>query len=198
MSFVHGKPKMSESLDRPYPRFCPECGKESVVSKRIPYNAKQKHDGKVHQFYVDDLPIEQCENCNEQWFTSTTDDVIQAGLRTHLCTLHPHEIRQRLKELNLSQAEFANRIGVAAETVSRWLNSHAIQNKAMDNLMRLFLGLEIVRSVLSENGPTEGLGVVRTGLHDLSWVQSKDFSVQAKKRRDSFQLRVQVEEAYVR
>jgi DNA-binding transcriptional regulator YiaG len=124
-----------------------------------------KYDGKLREFFVSDLPIEQCEKCGEQWFTSTTDDVLQSGLRTYLCLLHPAEIRQRLSELSLNQIQFANRIGVAEETVSRWLNERSIQNRAMDNLMRLFLGLESVRAVLSEHGPTEGLGVARADHH---------------------------------
>jgi YgiT-type zinc finger domain-containing protein len=190
---------MSNSSAKPYPRFCAECGQERVAPTRIVYSAEMKHDGKVHHFVVDDLPIDQCENCHEQWFTSETDEAIQAGLRTHLCLLGPADIRQRLTELQMSQSAFANRIGVAPETVSRWLNGHAVQNRAMDNLIRLFLGIESVRSVLTEHGPVEGLGVVERPVPStMEWVTSRSFSVQTTKRRQSFQLRIQTDELYVR
>jgi transcriptional regulator with XRE-family HTH domain len=190
---------MSIIPDKPYPRFCAECGNESVMPTRICYNAKMKHDGKSYEFPVDDLPIDKCENCNEQWFTVETDDALQEGLRTFLCLLHPSEIRQRLQDLGLTQSAFAERIGVAAETVSRWLNGHAIQNRAMDNLIRLFFGLTNVRSVLSEKGPIEGLGVIIRPQHEgFSWVKEKEFSERDRRRRDSFQLRIQTTEAYVR
>jgi len=190
---------MNNSSAKPYPRFCAECGQERVTPTQIVYNAEMKHDGKVHHFVVDDLPIDQCENCHEQWFTSETDVAIQAGLRTHLCLLRPVDIRQRLAELEMNQSAFANRIGVAPETVSRWLNGHAVQNRAMDNLIRLFLGLDLVRSVLTEQGPFEGLGVVdRPVPSKMEWVASRSFSMQATKRRDSFKLRIQTDELHVR
>lgn len=190
---------MSNSTAKPYPRFCAECGQERVTRTRIVYNAEMKHDGKLHHFVVDDLPIDRCENCNEQWFTSETDEAIQAGLRTHLCLLRPSDIRQKLSELELSQSAFANRIGVAPETVSRWLNGHAVQNRAMDNLVRLFLGLEAVRTVLTELGPVEGLGVVdRPTRSTLEWVAQRSFSAQTAKRRESFRLRIQTDEHHVR
>ena len=180
-----------------YPFECPECGKVAVFPKRISYPAEIKHDGKLYQFVIDDVPIEQCESCSEQFLSAKADDAIQAGLRTHLCLIQPHEIRQRLKELALTQTEFADRLGIAPETVSRWLNGHSIQNKAMDNLMRLFFGLDSVRDVLTPDGPVEGLGVARVRASDLSWVNSRNFPAAIKKRSSSFRLQKSVEESHV-
>lgn len=149
--------------DKPYPRYCVECGQERVEPTSIPYNAEVKHDGKLHRFPVANLPVDLCRNCGEQWFTADTDAAIQTALRTHLRLLHPDEIRRRLSELKLSQTSFANRMCVAPETVSRWLNGHVVQSRSLDILMRLFFCLDSVRAVLTENGPAEGLGVVDRG-----------------------------------
>ncbi len=190
---------MSSSTIGSYPRYCAECGEECVQPVRIQYNAEVKHDGKLHSFVVDDLPVDECGNCHEQWFTQETEDAIQDGLRTHLCLLRPVDIRQRLNDLSLSQSSFATRIGVAPESISRWLNGHTIQNRAMDNLMRAFFGLESVRESLTENGPIEGLGVVERPVRArMSWVMTRDFSLQVTKRSESFQLRIHSDERNVR
>jgi DNA-binding transcriptional regulator YiaG len=188
---------MANSKDRPYPRHCAECGNESVVSAQIAYNAKVKHDGKLHEFPISNLTIDKCEFCGEEYFTMLTDREISRGLRIHLCFLQPEEIREKIQELGLTQAEFALRLGVAKETVSRWITAHTIQNRAMDNLMRLFFGLAEVRNVLTESGPIEGLGIIsRTtrlavscDSESLSWTSKREFSASTWTRRDSFKLR---------
>ena len=189
---------MSTLPDKPYPRFCAECERECVTPASITYNAEMKHDGRVHQFVVTDLPIDKCEHCGEQWFTSVTDKSLQDALRTHLCLLHPNEVRQKLRDLSLSQTAFANRIGVAPETVSRWMNGRAVQNRAMDNLMRLFLGMNAVRSVLTERGPVEGLGVIERPATKLDWVTEREFPARIQRRRESFHLRILSEHTYAR
>ena len=88
-----------------------------------------------------------------EYFSSETDGQISKELRVHLCFLQPEEIRAKLNALGINQSDFVNRIGVAKESVSRWMTGAVIQNRAMDNLMRLFLGLESVRNVLTANGP---------------------------------------------
>ena len=176
---------MATPKDKPYPRFCAECGNESVVSTQIAYNAEVKHDGKLHEFPISSLTIDKCQSCSEEYFTVDTDREISRGLRIYLCFLQPEEIREKIHQLGLTQAEFANRLGVAKETVSRWITSHTIQNRAMDNLMRLFFGLPEVREVLTESGPIEGLGLIlRT-----SWTSKREFSPNTLIRRNAFKLR---------
>lgn len=44
------------------------------------------------------------------------------------------------------------RLGVAAETVTRWLSGALIQSRAMDDFMRLYFGLPEVRAALEDVG----------------------------------------------
>lgn len=81
-------------------------------------------------------------------FTNATDEQISQALREHLTLLAPQQIRQSLRALSLTQKEMAEWIGVAAESVSRWVSGSNIQSRAMDNLMRLFFAFEKVRSAL--------------------------------------------------
>jgi len=43
---------------------------------------------------------------------------------------------------------FAGRVGVAPETMCRWLSGAMIQSRAMDNLMRVFFALPEARAAL--------------------------------------------------
>ena len=141
---------MATPKDKPYPRFCAECGNETVVSSHIAYNAEVKHDGRLHEFPISNLTIDKCQTCGEEYFTVITDHEISNGLRRYLGFLQPEEICEKIHQLGLTEAEFAIRLGVAKELFSKWITSHTIQNRDMDNLMRVFLGLSGARDLLTE------------------------------------------------
>jgi len=145
---------------KPYPRGCTECGETTVMPTDIAYDAEVKHDGRLHRFRISSLTIDKCGRCGEEYFTNRTDEQIAAALREFLGLLQPQDIRRRLDELGLTQRSFAERLGVAPETVSRWLNGLSIQTRAMDNLMRVFFGFESVRNVLTADGPARTLGLM--------------------------------------
>ncbi len=128
--------------ERRFPQRCPECGKTDVCPDAIPYDARAKHDGSVYTFSIAALKVNKCQSCGEVFFDNTTDEQISQGLREHLGLLSPEEIRQRLGRLGLTQKEFAERISIAPETVSRWLSGTYIQSRAYDKLMRFFFQQE--------------------------------------------------------
>ncbi len=209
--FRHMKP--AQPCDRPFPRPCPECGEEAVNAATIPYDAAVKHDGRLHVFHIDALEVTRCAACGEILFGNATDDQISRALRDHLGLLSPQQIREALRTLGLKQKDLGDRIGVAPETISRWISGTHIQSRAMDNLMRLFFAFEDVRSALS-SGPDKNLGVVQptpvapyegpgTGPRQSKVVLrasrstaqfapvvrfSRDFSDTVRRRRDGFQL----------
>jgi len=137
---------------RPYPRRCAECDEVAVQPRTIAYDAAVKHDGRLHQFHIADLKIDQCTHCGEQYFNSETDEQISAGLRLHVGLLQPQEIRKQLENLDLTQKDFAEHLRVAQESVSRWITGAAIQSRSLDTLMRLYFQFENVREALSTPG----------------------------------------------
>ena len=145
---------------KPYPRGCTECGETAVMPADIAYDAEVKHDGRLHRFRISRLTIDKCQRCGEEFFTNRTDEQIATALRESLGLLQPQDIRRRLGELGLTQRGFAERLGVAPETVSRWLNGLSIQTRALDNLMRVFFGFASVRDVLTPDGPARTLGLL--------------------------------------
>lgn len=134
---------------KPYPRRCAVCGEVSVSKCHIPYNAEVRHDGKLHAFSIASLGIDQCERCGEQFFTTSTDEEINLALRSYLGLLTPSEIRAGLALCDVKQKEFAQHLGIAAETVSRWLTGASIQTRSLDKLMRLYFSMASVRVALS-------------------------------------------------
>jgi len=134
-----------------------------VQPATIAYDAAVKHDGRLHAFHIPRLQINRCAACGEILFSNVTDDQISQALRTHLALLSPDQIHDSLSTLGLRQKDLAERIGVAAETVSRWMSGAQIQSRAMDNLMRLFFAFDAVRAALNSPHPDRNLGV-KTGV----------------------------------
>ena len=134
---------------KPYPRRCAVCGEVAVSKVCIPYDAEVRHDGKLHTFFIAGLEIDQCGRCGEQYFTASTDEEINLALRGHLALLTPAEIRRGIDVCQVTQKAFAEHLGIAAETVSRWLTGTSIQTRSLDRLMRLYFTMADVRVVLS-------------------------------------------------
>jgi putative zinc finger/helix-turn-helix YgiT family protein len=112
------------------------------------YTAKVKHDGVVHELHIPALEIPRCQTCGEMIITTAVDEQINDALRSHLRLLTPVQIRNGIEKLGLKQQELAERLGVAAETISRWVNGALIQSRAMDNLLRVYFAVPEVRAVL--------------------------------------------------
>jgi YgiT-type zinc finger domain-containing protein len=68
----------------PSPRRCVECGNVAVEAAVIAYDAKIKHDGTLHAFRIDELPVLRCAVCGEVYFTNATSDAKSQALRQHL------------------------------------------------------------------------------------------------------------------
>jgi putative zinc finger/helix-turn-helix YgiT family protein len=141
--------KPADNKAKPFPRRCLECGELQVQPTTIAYEGEVKHDGRVHTIRVAQLNVNKCGACGEVFFTNVADEQISQALRERLSLLSPDDIRRCLEDLRLRQKDFAERIGVAPETVSRWLSGTQIQSRAMDNLMRLFFRFSNVREALS-------------------------------------------------
>ena len=114
----------------------------------IDYTAKVKQDGVVHELHLPGIEVPRCQNCGALTVTTAVDELANDALRAHLRLLTPAQIRQSIENLGLKQQELADRLGVAAETISRWVNGALIQSRAMDNLLRLYFALPEVRDVL--------------------------------------------------
>lgn len=135
-----------------FPRRCPACLRKAVQPAVVAYEAEVKHDGRVHRVRVADLRIPRCEACGELVFGNEVDEQLSDALREQLRLLRPNDIRAARQDLSLTQAELAERIGVAPEAVSQWESGTVIQPRAMDNLMRVFFAFPEVQDALVGRG----------------------------------------------
>src|SRR5438105_4358382 len=136
--------------DRPFPWRCVECRAKEVYPQATDYTTTVKHDGRAYTIRIPDLAIPTCRKCGDQTFTVGDDDRIVAALRAQLGLLPPQEIQRRRGQLELTQQELAEQLGVAKETISRWETGGLIQSRAMDNLLRLYFESEEVRRLLRQ------------------------------------------------
>ncbi|MEO8494169.1 MAG: PIN domain-containing protein [Planctomycetota bacterium] len=142
------KPKQPPKAEQPFPWLCHHCGKQEVVMATTEYTAEVRHDGRLYTFVIPDLELPVCQACGERVFTEKVDAQVNDGLRAHLILLTPAQIRDGIKRVGMSQRDFAVRLGIAEATLSRWLNETQIQSRAMDNYLRIFIGLPQVRNAL--------------------------------------------------
>ena len=125
----------------------------------MPYTAKTKHDGIEYTIDISALEFPRCPSCGELVFSNRVDEQIRDALRDRLRLLTPAQIRAGRKALLLHQRQLADRLGVAAETISRWENGALIQSRSMDNLLRVYFAIPGVRNVLAGEGQDPKLGI---------------------------------------
>lgn len=140
----------SERAPEVFPHFCPECGETAVFPETITHETAFKHENRLYHCTVPNLTVNKCRECGGIIFPDAALDKITDAFRAHAGLLTTSEIAENLKRLGLSQKQFAERIGIAEETISRWMSSVQVQSQALDNLMRIFFRLPEIRTVLSE------------------------------------------------
>lgn len=132
------------------------------------YEAEVRHDGRLYTFTIPDLQLPVCRACGERVFTEKVDAQVNDGLRAHLNLLTPAKIREGIKRVRMSQKDVARRLGIAEETLSRWLNEAQIQSRAMDNLLRAFLAFPQLRTALSGETQDPEFGLSDVVLDDVA------------------------------
>ena len=133
---------------KPFPWTCSKCRQKALVPAIVDYSVDVGHDGRRYHVKVDGLNTPKCKNCGlvspdrEAHEQVTLAFLHQAGLLT------PEQIRANREALKLTQVQFAAALGIAEATVSRWENGVQIQQRSLDNLLRLFFGVPKARSLL--------------------------------------------------
>lgn len=134
---------------KPFPHRCPECGAEALHPETVTYRTTFKHEGRVYEFDAPNITLNKCTECGSVVLPTAATDQIADAFRSHIGLLTAHEILKELDRLGLTQRDFAEQLGIAPETVSRWLSHVQIQSRAIDRFMRVFFGIPSVRAALA-------------------------------------------------
>jgi DNA-binding XRE family transcriptional regulator len=134
---------MQAKTIKPFPWMCPECHVKSVILQRRDYRATAVHDTESYEIVVAGIEIPTCSRCG-------------SGLLT------PEQIKAQRESLGLTQAELAMTLRVSEAALARWETGMQLQSKAVDLLLRLYLGSADVRRACTENVENAHVGDLAT------------------------------------
>lgn len=137
---------------------CHQCGAELASRIAPPHRRKLRYEGVPYEVLVEDMPEWHCRSCDVSVTDEQSDPCLQAALRKHVGLLTPEQIRAGIKSLHISQEKFAERIGCAAESVSRWINGAVLQSRTYDRFMRIYFHCPEVRALLEDHSPGHTFG----------------------------------------
>lgn len=129
---------------KPFPWKCPECGEKTIKPACEPrYATVMRHDGRDYPVAVKNLDLWKCEKCGLVQLPEPADAILQAALRKKAGLMSPEMIRGTREKLKLTQKELADELQVAESTLSRWESGMQIQQRAMDQYLRLVFALKL-------------------------------------------------------
>jgi DNA-binding transcriptional regulator YiaG len=143
---------------RPYPWRCGNCGRKAVEPARVNYEAHAVYEGRSVCVTISDLEAPRCRECGEMLLDDAANQRISQVIRHELNLLEPSQIRANLAALGLTQKAFAAQLGVAPETVSRWISGGMMQSRLADKAMRWFFGIPGVREAASTESEDQEFG----------------------------------------
>jgi putative zinc finger/helix-turn-helix YgiT family protein len=117
----------------------------------VDYSTDLEHDGRSYHVALPDLRVFRCEACGVLVLPDESHRRLSLALRTEAGLLTPAEIKRNRDKLGLTQKQLADLIQVAECTVCRWETGAQIQQRAMDQLLRLFFEVPAVRDYLEQN-----------------------------------------------
>jgi len=129
--------------------------------QRVPYSIQVDHDGRKYQVTVPDLLLPKCSNCGEIALDEQASRDIDTAFRRVAGLLSPEEIREGRTRLGLNQQAFADQLGIAVSTLSRWENGVQVQQRVMDRILRAFFDVAPLREYLRNLLGVEAANVVK-------------------------------------
>src|SRR5438874_3344122 len=124
-------------MTRPFPWKCRACGRQALKPTVVDYSTEMEHDGRAYSLTVPKLGILECEACHNRVLPDAALARVLDELRAQAGLLTPAEIREKRKQLGLTQEQLAKYLRVAKETVSRWETGGQIQQRAMSDFLNV-------------------------------------------------------------
>lgn len=118
---------------------CSECNSAMTVTR------ENRRYGDGLDVVLTDIEVRRCRDCGEEEVVIPRMSTVLAAIATTLISqparLTPAEIRFLRTYLGYSSADFAKKMGVSKETVSRWENGARNMTKTAEKLLRLMVVL---------------------------------------------------------
>ena len=115
---------------------CPACGQQLEMHEGT-YVYRWTHGAEQRMSPFANAKWETCSNCGEEFLSGELVSRIEEQRYVNDGLLTPREIKAIRERFGLTQVEMAQRLGVGDKTYARWENGMSLQNKSMDNLIRI-------------------------------------------------------------
>jgi putative zinc finger/helix-turn-helix YgiT family protein len=118
---------------------CPTCNAGWLHDKVITERFEFEVDGKTKTVVAENVPVSECDNpeCRERLSGPEAARIRHEAICRTFGLLTPRDIQAIRERLGLSQERFAQQTGIGVATISRWERGRLLQNRAMDNYLRL-------------------------------------------------------------
>jgi putative zinc finger/helix-turn-helix YgiT family protein len=168
-------------IDFPQPKnlVCAVCGGSRVASK-VEEEAFVYGAGKDQVTLTVRVPVRSCGDCGSSYTDVAAEEARHSATCEHLGVMPPCQVETIRATHGMSRAEFAGFTGIGESSLARWENGANIQNRAMDNYLRLLMFPENLTRVRRKAEPRAKNGPVFRVFHPTT-IEEAD--------AQSFQLR---------
>lgn len=135
---------------KPFPWTCSNCREKAVYEGAIDYEIDLERDGQTYHINLPGLKTPRCRKCGTPTLDSEANKKITAEMRRMAKLLTPGQIRKYREGLGLTKQDLAAALSTFEEIVGYWESGFLIQNRAQDNVLRLFFGLPDARDLLTK------------------------------------------------
>jgi len=118
-------------------RACPICGAKGLRKRRGDFVFEWPEGFVVPESQFANADWEACDACGEEILSPELSVRIEAERYRAEGLLSPPQVQAIRKRTGLSQVEMARLLGVGAKSYARWEAGLSVQNKSMDNLIRV-------------------------------------------------------------
>ncbi len=140
---------------RAYSPKCSDCRQRTMVLSPIPYSVTINHDGREYAVEIPSLTVPKCSNCGNFVLDDEALAEIDRAFRRKAHLLTPEAIREGRKRLGLDQQAFADRLGIAVSTLSRWENGIQVQQRSLNRAMTAYFRSASMRQCYAQIESTE-------------------------------------------
>ncbi|HEY7158823.1 MAG TPA: type II TA system antitoxin MqsA family protein [Gemmataceae bacterium] len=135
---------------KPFPWKCGTCRQRGLIPAVIDYQAEVGHDGCMYSITIPALNVFRCDQCGAIVLDDEADKKVSEALRQAAGLLSPEQVRRRREKLGLTQKQLAQVLQVHEATLARWETGGQLQQRSMDQLMRLYFQVPEARRFLEE------------------------------------------------
>lgn len=115
---------------------CPICGHQLEWHEGTYVYSWPEGTGRRESRFAD-AEWETCGHCDEEFLTGELVERIEQQRYEVDGLLTPPEIKAIRERLGLSQVAMAKQLGIGDKTYARWESGLCVQNRSMDNLIRI-------------------------------------------------------------